>query len=52
VGSFAASPAGIEFRVLESELFDPVRDDPNFNAAISAIRADLFSMVERLSKTL
>ena len=50
--SFATSPAGIEFRVLESALFDPVRDNQKFDAAIGAIRADLYNMVARRSKTL
>jgi TolB-like protein/tetratricopeptide (TPR) repeat protein len=52
VRSFAASPAGIEFRVLDSELFERVRNDHDFDAAVSAIRADLYGMVRRLSETL
>ncbi len=50
--SFAISPAGIEFRVLESELFDRVRNDHDFSSAVGAIRADLYDMVKRLSETL
>ncbi len=50
--SFAVSPAGIEFRVLESALFNRVRNDHDFNAAVSAIRADLYAMVRRRSENL
>ena len=52
VRSFAESPAGIEFRVLESPLFSRVRNDHNFSAAISAIRADLYDKVRRLSESM
>jgi hypothetical protein len=52
VKSFAASPAGIEFRVLESGLFDAVRSNHNFSAAVSAIRGDLYGRVTRLSAAL
>ena len=48
--AYAASPAGLEVRVLESELFDKVRDDPEFSASISAIRGDLLDRVRRDSE--
>jgi TolB-like protein/Flp pilus assembly protein TadD len=48
--AYAASPAGLEIRVLESELFDKVRDDPEFSASIAAIRGDLFDRVRRDSQ--
>jgi adenylate cyclase len=49
--SFAASPAGMEFRLLDSPLFDAVRSNHNFNASVSAIRSELFERVKRLSET-
>jgi TolB-like protein/Flp pilus assembly protein TadD len=45
--AYAASPAGLEIRVLESELFDKVRDDRDFSASIAAIRGDLYDRVKR-----
>jgi len=51
VRSFATSPSGIEFRVLDSKFFDPVRSNHNFAAAITAIRSDLHDRVRRLSNT-
>jgi len=45
--AYAASPAGLEIRVLESALFDPVRDDPAFSSQIAAIRDNLYSRVKR-----
>ncbi|MDG2376058.1 MAG: hypothetical protein P8M18_06880 [Woeseiaceae bacterium] len=45
--AYAASPAGLEIRVLESALFDKVRDDPTFSSQIVAIRDDLYSRVKR-----
>ena len=48
--SFAESPAGIEFRLLESPLFSRIRNDHNFNTAINGIRADLYGKVRRLSE--
>ena len=48
--AYAASPAGLEIRILESALFDLVRDDPNFSSSIAAIRADLFDRVQRDSQ--
>ena len=50
--SFAVSPAGIEFRVLDSELFDRVRNDHDFSAAIGAIRSGLYDKVKRRSEAL
>ena len=48
--AYAASPAGVEIRVIESELFDKVRDDPDFAASIAAIRGDLYNRVRRDSE--
>ncbi len=48
--AYAASPVGVEIRVLESALFDPVREDTEFTAAITAIRAGLYSRVRRDSE--
>ncbi len=48
--AYAASPVGIEIRVLESALFDKVRDEPNFRDAIAAIRGDLYERVRRDSR--
>ncbi len=45
--AYAASPAGLEIRVLESALFDKVRDDPAFAESIAGIRADLYARVRR-----
>lgn len=45
--SYAASPVGLEIRVLESALFDKVRKDPDFANSIAAIRADLYDRVSR-----
>ena len=48
--AYAASPAGVEIRNLESALFDKVRDDPDFAHAIAAIRGDLYGRVQRDSR--
>ena len=48
--AYAASPAGLEIRVLESALFDKVRDDPAFSESIAGIRSDLYSRVRRDSQ--
>jgi len=48
--AYTASPVGLEIRVLESELFDKVREDPKFATSIAAIRANLFERVRRDSE--
>lgn len=48
--AYAASPVGLEIRVLESALFDKVRDDSGFADAIAAIRDDLYDRVRRDSE--
>jgi TolB-like protein/tetratricopeptide (TPR) repeat protein len=48
--AYAASPVGLEIRVLESQLFDKVRDDPKFSTSIAGIRADIFDRVRRDSE--
>lgn len=45
--AYAASPVGLEIRVLESDLFERVREDQGFSRSISAIRADLYDRVRR-----
>lgn len=35
--AFELSPAGVDTRILGSALFDPVRDDPTFAAAVDAV---------------
>jgi len=45
--AYAGSPAGLEIRVLESALFDKVRDDPAFAESIAGIRSDLYARVRR-----
>lgn len=48
--AYAASPVGVEIRVLESALFERVRDNPDFRSAIAAIRAGLYQRVQRDSQ--
>jgi hypothetical protein len=36
--AFELSPSGVDARLLGSELFAPVRDEPGFAAAVEAIR--------------
>ena len=48
--AFSVSPAGMDMRVIESDFFDPVRDDQNFSSSIEAIRSDLYSRVQRDSR--
>jgi TolB-like protein/tetratricopeptide (TPR) repeat protein len=45
--AYGKSPVGIEIRVLESELFDPVRDDPEFARTIAEIRSGIYERVRR-----
>ncbi len=39
--AFAISPLGFDFRLVDSRLFDPVRSDPRFQAALSRIREQI-----------
>jgi serine/threonine-protein kinase len=43
--AFTLSPVGFDFRVLDSRLFDPVRNDPQFRAALSRIRERIHQRV-------
>ena len=52
VRAVAASPAGMEFRLFDSGLYDRVRGDHNFKAATGAIRSELYDRVRRLSARL
>ena len=45
--AYGKSPVGLEIRILESELFDAVRDDPEFAQTISEIRRGLYDRVRR-----
>jgi serine/threonine-protein kinase len=45
--AFERSPSGFEFRVLDSGLFDPVRDDPRWQAALDTIRRTVATRVFR-----
>ncbi len=44
--AYDASPTGVELRVLESDLFDPVRNSPGFQAAVDRYRAELWPRVQ------
>jgi tetratricopeptide (TPR) repeat protein/TolB-like protein len=44
--AYDASPTGVELRVLESDLFDPVRDAPGFQSRVDALRAGLWDRVQ------
>ena len=48
--AYSASPVGLEVRILESALFDMVRDDPEFKRSIDSIRSDLVARVRRDSE--
>jgi serine/threonine-protein kinase len=43
--AFTISPIGFDFRVLDSRLFDPVRSDPQFRAALARIRERTYQRV-------
>jgi serine/threonine protein kinase/TolB-like protein len=43
--AFAISPVGFDFRVLDSGLFDPVRSDPQFRAALNRTRQQIYQRV-------
>ena len=45
--AYSASPVGMEPRILESALFDKVREDPDFSSALASIRAHLYDRVRR-----
>jgi serine/threonine-protein kinase len=45
--AYGKSPVGLEIRVLESGLFDAVRDDPRFAQTIDEIRGGLYDRVRR-----
>lgn len=48
--AYGKSPVGLEIRVLESALFDAVRDDPQFAQTIQQIRDSIFDRVRRDSE--
>jgi eukaryotic-like serine/threonine-protein kinase len=43
--AFSTSPLGFDLRVLDSKLFDPVRDDPRYRTALSRIREQIHQRV-------
>lgn len=45
--AYGKSPVGLEIRVLESELFDGVRNNAEFNQTIKEIRGGLYERVSR-----
>ena len=45
--AYDRSPTGVEVRVLESGLFDPVRDSAGFQSTVSALRDGLWTRVNR-----
>ena len=45
--AYGKSPVGLEIRVFESELFDAVRDDPEFARTIKEIRDGIYDRVLR-----
>ena len=44
--AFQVSPTGIESKILDSELFDTVRDDPDFSAAVVEVRQAALIRIE------
>ena len=44
--AYDQSPTGVELRVLESDLFDPVREAPGFQAEVDRLRAMLWPRVD------
>jgi hypothetical protein len=44
--AFAISPNGEEFRVLSSGVYDRVRADPRFNAALKRIKEQVYDRVQ------
>jgi len=44
--AFSVSPIGVEARILASELFDTVRDDPDFAAAVVDVRRAALIRIE------
>jgi eukaryotic-like serine/threonine-protein kinase len=47
--AYAASPAGEEFLVIASGLYDKVRDDPRFRAGLQRAQAGIHQRIERAS---
>jgi len=45
--AYAVAPTGLEFRALDSGLFDRVLDDPEFNAAVARIHRQVYQRVFR-----
>ena len=45
--AYAVAPTGLEFRALDSGLFDRVLDDPEFTAAVARIRRQVYQRVFR-----
>ena len=43
--AYGQSPSGVDLRTIESGMFDQVRDDPRFDAALERLRADIWPRV-------
>jgi TolB-like protein len=50
VRAYSVSPTGIEPRLLNSALFETVRDDKNFRASVEAIQNNLYDRVQNDSR--
>ncbi len=48
--AYQLSPSGIEPRVLESALFDPVNGDPRFRSQVDRLRDEIWDRVVRASE--
>jgi adenylate cyclase len=48
--AYSVSPAGVDIRVIDSALFDAVREEPDFSRSIEQIRGDLYARVQRDSE--
>jgi serine/threonine-protein kinase len=44
--AFALSPTGVDFRLLHSHMFEPIRTSPEFEAVVKRIEADVWSRTE------
>lgn len=49
--AYDLSPSGVEPRVIESALFERVRNDPHFSVEVERIRSEIWDRVRRASRT-
>ncbi len=52
VRAYELSPSGVEPRVLESALFDRVREDPEFSREVARLREAIWERVRRESRAI